>query len=79
MSSKSYIIFPYNQAYESLTEGLGRTASAIIRTPLKVYQHGAGAGSALATAFRSAPGAVIAPISASAGAVHYALLGLRNR
>ncbi|XP_078159359.1 autophagy 2 [Carex rostrata] len=66
------------QAYESLTEGLGRTASALIRTPLKVYQHGAGAGSAFATAFRSAPGAVIAPISASAGAVHYALLGLRN-
>ncbi|KAJ4816705.1 Autophagy-related protein 2 [Rhynchospora pubera] len=66
------------QAYESLTEGLGRTASAIIRTPLKVYQRGAGAGSALATAFRSTPGAVIAPISASAGAVHYALLGLRN-
>ncbi|KAJ3694804.1 hypothetical protein LUZ60_000181 [Juncus effusus] len=66
------------QAYESLTEGIGRSASALIGTPLKAYQRGAGAGSALASAFKSAPSAVVAPVSASARAVHYALLGLRN-
>ena len=67
------------QAYESLSDGLGRTASALIGTPLKVYQRGAGAGSALATAVRGAPAAVIAPVAASARAAHYTLLGVRNR
>nr|XP_010932621.1 autophagy-related protein 2 isoform X1 [Elaeis guineensis] len=66
------------QAYESLTDGLGRTASALLGTPLKAYQRGAGAGSALGTALRAAPAAAVAPVSASARAVHCALLGLRN-
>ncbi|KAL6631366.1 hypothetical protein ACP70R_028216 [Stipagrostis hirtigluma subsp. patula] len=66
------------QAYESLTDGLGRTASALIGNPIKVYSRGAGAGSALATAICGAPAAAVAPMSASARAVHYALLGLRN-
>ncbi|XP_020091189.1 autophagy-related protein 2 isoform X3 [Ananas comosus] len=66
------------QAYESLSDGLGRSASALFGTPLKVYQRGAGARSALASAFRAAPAAAIAPVSASARAVHCALLGLRN-
>nr|CAD1835608.1 unnamed protein product [Ananas comosus var. bracteatus] len=70
-------IFIY--AYESLSDGLGRSASALFGTPLKVYQHGAGARSALTSAFRAAPAAAIAPVSASARAVHCALLGLRNR
>lgn len=66
------------QAYESLTDGLGRTASALIGNPIKVYNRGAGAGSALATAICGAPAAAVAPVSASARALHYALLGLRN-
>ncbi|RRT58181.1 hypothetical protein B296_00023591 [Ensete ventricosum] len=67
------------QAYESLSDGFGRTASAILGTPLKSYQRGAGAGSAIGTAIRGAPAAAIAPFSASARAVHCTLLGLRNR
>ncbi|AQK83593.1 autophagy-related protein 2 isoform X2 [Zea mays] len=66
------------QAYESLTDGFGRTSSAIIGNPIKVYNRGAGVGSVLATAICGAPAAAVAPISASARALHYALLGLRN-
>ncbi|WOL12704.1 autophagy-related protein [Canna indica] len=66
------------QAYESLSDGFGRTTSALLATPLKAYQRGAGAGSVLATAIRGAPAAAIAPFSASARAVHCTLLGLRN-
>ncbi|KAL5788358.1 hypothetical protein ACOSP7_005307 [Xanthoceras sorbifolium] len=66
------------QAYESISDGLGRSASALVRAPLKKYQRGASAGSALATAVRGVPAAAIAPASACATAVHYALLGLRN-
>lgn len=51
----------------------------MLGSPLKAYQRGGGAGSALATAIRGAPAAAIAPISASARAVHCTLLGLRNR
>ncbi|CAL5043373.1 unnamed protein product [Urochloa decumbens] len=65
------------QAYESLTDGFGRTASALIGNPIKVYNR-AGAGSALATAICGAPAAAVAPVSASARAFHYALVGLRN-
>lgn len=67
------------QAYESLSSGLEKSASALVQTPLKKYQRGAGAGSALAAAVRAVPAAAIAPASACAGAVHYALLGFRNR
>jgi autophagy-related protein 2 len=66
------------QAYESLSGGLGKSASALVRTPLKKYQRGASAGSALATAVRNVPAAAIAPASACASAVHYTLLGIRN-
>ncbi|PON69112.1 Autophagy-related protein [Parasponia andersonii] len=66
------------QAYESLSNGLEKSASALVGTPLKKYQRGAGAGSALAAAVRAVPAAAIAPASACAGAVHYALLGFRN-
>uniref|UniRef100_J3MD50 Autophagy-related protein 2 n=1 Tax=Oryza brachyantha TaxID=4533 RepID=J3MD50_ORYBR len=66
------------KAYESLTDGFGRTASALIGNPIKVYNRGAGAGSALATAICGAPGAAVAPVSASVRAVHYTLLGIRN-
>ncbi|KAJ4825810.1 hypothetical protein Tsubulata_039760 [Turnera subulata] len=66
------------QAYESLSDGLGKSASALVRTPLKKYQRGASAGTALATAVRAVPAAAIAPVSACAGAAHYALLGIRN-
>ncbi|KAJ4963605.1 hypothetical protein NE237_023544 [Protea cynaroides] len=38
------------QAYESLSDGLEKTASALVGAPLKTYQRGAGAGSALASA-----------------------------
>ncbi|XP_062022613.1 autophagy-related protein 2 isoform X2 [Rosa rugosa] len=67
-----------HQAYESLSDGLGKSASALVRTPLKKYQRGAGAGSALASAVRAVPAAAIAPASACASAVHCALLGFRN-
>ncbi|XP_064967995.1 autophagy-related protein 2-like isoform X3 [Musa acuminata AAA Group] len=67
------------QAYESLSDGFGRTTSALLVTPLKAYQRGAGTGSVLATAIRGTPAAAIAPLSASARAVHWTLLGLRNR
>ncbi|XP_024029007.1 autophagy-related protein 2 [Morus notabilis] len=66
------------QAYESLSNGLEKSASALVQTPLKKYQRGAGAGSALAAAVRAVPAAAIAPASACAGAVHYTLLGFRN-
>lgn len=63
------------QAYESLTDGLGRTASALIGNPIKVYNRGGSTGSILATAICGAPAAAVAPVSASARAMHYALLG----
>ncbi|CAI0556950.1 unnamed protein product [Linum tenue] len=66
------------QAYSNLSDGLGKSASALVRTPLKKYQYGASAGSALATAARGIPAAGIAPVSACASAAHSALLGLRN-
>ncbi|ERM97144.1 autophagy-related protein 2 isoform X1 [Amborella trichopoda] len=66
------------QAFESLTHGLGRTASALVGTPLKAYQRGAGAGTALVGAVRAAPSAIVAPVSAAACAAHCALLGMRN-
>ncbi|XP_062091472.1 autophagy-related protein 2 [Humulus lupulus] len=66
------------QAYESLSTGLEKSASALVGTPLKKYQRGAGAGSALAAAVRAVPAAAIAPASACAGAVHYTFLGFRN-
>ena len=67
------------QACESISDGLGKTASALVRTPLKRYQRGAGAGSAIASAVQAAPAAASVPASATARALHYALLGVRNR
>ena len=46
---------------------------------MKRYQRGAGAGSAIASAVQAAPAAAIVPASATARALHYALLGVRNR
>ncbi|PPD78601.1 hypothetical protein GOBAR_DD24471 [Gossypium barbadense] len=66
------------QAYESISNGLGKSASALVQTPLKKYQRGASASSALATAVRAVPTAAIAPASGCASAIHCALLGLRN-
>ncbi|XP_077225008.1 autophagy 2 [Tasmannia lanceolata] len=66
------------QAYESLSDGLGKAANALVGNPLKTYQRGAGAASALLSAVRSAPAAAIAPASATARAAHCALLGVRN-
>ncbi|OMO74070.1 hypothetical protein CCACVL1_16949 [Corchorus capsularis] len=66
------------QAYESISDGLEKSASALVQTPLKKYQRGATAGSALATAVRAVPAAAIAPASGCASALHCALLGLRN-
>jgi hypothetical protein len=67
------------QAYESLTDGLGRTASALIGNPIKVYNRGGGPGSVLTTAICATPVAVVAPVSAFARAIHRVLLGARNR
>lgn len=72
-------MFSSLQAYESLSDGLGKSASALVRTPLKNFQRGASAGSALASAVRAVPAAAIAPVSACASALHYTLLGVRNR
>lgn len=69
----------FYQAYESLSDGLGKTASALIHTPMKTYQRGGGAGSAFVSAVRGAPAAAIAPASAAAQALRCALLGVRNR
>ncbi|XP_021738462.1 autophagy-related protein 2-like [Chenopodium quinoa] len=66
------------RAYESLSDGLGKTASALIHTPMKAYQRGGGASSAIVSAVRGAPVAAIAPASAAAQALHCALLGVRN-
>uniref|UniRef100_A0A2P2KFX3 Autophagy-related protein 2 n=1 Tax=Rhizophora mucronata TaxID=61149 RepID=A0A2P2KFX3_RHIMU len=66
------------QAYESLSDGLGKSASALVRKPFNQYQRGTSAGSALATAVRAVPGAAIAPVTACASAAHHALLGIRN-
>ncbi|KAF5180466.1 Autophagy-related protein [Thalictrum thalictroides] len=66
------------QAYESLGDGLGKSASALVGNPLKTYQRGGGAGSALASAVCGAPSAAIAPASAAVHALHCALLGARN-
>lgn len=66
------------QAYESLSDGLGKTASAIIHTPMKLYQRGGGAGSAIVSAVRGAPMAAIAPASAAAEALHCTFLAVRN-
>ncbi|KAK3036478.1 hypothetical protein RJ639_030825 [Escallonia herrerae] len=66
-------------AYESINDGLGKSAAALVQTPLKRYQRGVGVGSALATAVKAAPVAVIAPASAAARAAHCVLLGVRNR
>ena len=73
------LMFCFWQAYESLSDGLGKSASALVGTPLKKYQRGAGALSALTPAVRAVLAAAIAPASASATAVHYTLLGFRNR
>ncbi|XVF67592.1 hypothetical protein PTKIN_Ptkin10aG0133500 [Pterospermum kingtungense] len=66
------------QAYESISDGFEKSASALVQTPLKKYQRGATASTALATAFRAVPTAAIAPASACASAIHCALLGFRN-
>jgi autophagy-related protein 2 len=78
LSNKAFVL-SNSQAYESLSDGLGKSASALVRAPFKKYQLGASAGSALATAVQAVPAAAIAPVSACAGAAHCALLGLRNR
>lgn len=67
------------QAYESISDGLGKSASALVRTPLKRYQRGDGMGAALATVVQSTPVAAVAPVSAAARAMRCALLGVRNR
>ncbi|CAA2991579.1 autophagy-related 2 [Olea europaea subsp. europaea] len=66
------------QAFESIGDGLGKSASALVQTPLKKYQRGAGVGSALVTAVQGAPVAAIAPASAVVRAAHCAFLGFRN-
>ncbi|XP_023532824.1 autophagy-related protein 2 isoform X1 [Cucurbita pepo subsp. pepo] len=66
------------KAYESISDGLGKSASALVRTPLKKYQRGGSTVSALATAVQAIPAAAIAPASACASAIHYTFLGLRN-
>ncbi|KAI5076002.1 hypothetical protein GOP47_0008067 [Adiantum capillus-veneris] len=65
------------QAYESLSQGLERTASSLIGQPLKAY-HKEGPSMAVASALRAAPSAAVAPAVAAAGALHCALLGLRS-
>lgn len=71
--------FLISQAYESISDGLGKSASALVRTPLKRYQRGDGAGSAFVSAIQATPEAAIAPAAAAARALHCALLGVRNR
>ncbi|GJR81783.1 autophagy-related protein 2 [Tanacetum coccineum] len=58
------------QAFETITDGLGKSALALVQTPLKNYQRGDDVGSALSTAVQAAPGASIAPALAAARAIH---------
>eukprot|EP00245_Coleochaete_scutata_P001805 TRINITY_DN1225_c0_g1_i4.p1 TRINITY_DN1225_c0_g1~~TRINITY_DN1225_c0_g1_i4.p1 ORF type:complete len:584 (+),score=89.76 TRINITY_DN1225_c0_g1_i4:230-1753(+) len=67
-----------HQACERMSQGLERTANALVGNPIKMYQKGAGAGAAMATALRAAPAAAIGVSVHTAGAVHTALLGVRN-
>ncbi|KAE9447189.1 hypothetical protein C3L33_20913, partial [Rhododendron williamsianum] len=76
MALPSFGMFLISQAYESISDGLGKSASALVRTPLKRYQRGDGAGSAFVSAIQAA--AATAPASAAARAVYCALLGVRN-
>ncbi|CAJ1939435.1 unnamed protein product [Sphenostylis stenocarpa] len=66
------------QQVKCQNDGLGKSASVLVQNPLKKFQRGSGAGPALAAAVRAVPAAAIAPASACASAVHYALLGFRN-
>ncbi|KAL9231607.1 hypothetical protein vseg_006811 [Gypsophila vaccaria] len=66
------------QACESLGDGFGKSAAAVIHNPMKTYRRDGSAGSALVTAFKGAPVAAIAPASAAAQALHFALVGVRN-
>ncbi|KAL3515269.1 hypothetical protein ACH5RR_022171 [Cinchona calisaya] len=66
------------QACESISDGLGKSASALVRTPFKRYQRGDGMGSALATVVQATPIAAVAPASAAVRAINLALLGVRN-
>ncbi|XP_031482681.1 autophagy-related protein 2 isoform X1 [Nymphaea colorata] len=66
------------QAYKTLAHGFGKSASALVGNPMKSYNRGASAGSALASAAKSAPAAAVAPATAAVGAIHCALLGVRN-
>ncbi|CAN6439012.1 unnamed protein product [Victoria cruziana] len=66
------------QAYKTLAHGFGKSASVLVGNPLKSYSRGASAGSALASAAKSAPAAAVAPATAAVGAIHCALLGVRN-
>ncbi|EFJ17828.1 hypothetical protein SELMODRAFT_113891 [Selaginella moellendorffii] len=68
----------FQQAYESLAQGLERTAISLVGNPVKVYQRGGGAGEALANAIKASPAAILAPASATADAVRHAFLGVRN-
>ncbi|CAN8258801.1 unnamed protein product [Cochlearia groenlandica] len=66
------------QACESISDGIGKSASALVRAPLKKYQRGDGAGSAFATAVQGVPTAAIATASAVARAGHTTFVGFRN-
>ncbi|KAK4784612.1 hypothetical protein SAY86_018980 [Trapa natans] len=66
------------KACESLRDGMGKSASVLVQSPIKKYHQGAGAGAAITTAVKAVPAATIASVSACASAVHYTLLGLRN-
>ncbi|KAJ0983593.1 hypothetical protein J5N97_011848 [Dioscorea zingiberensis] len=56
------------RACESISDGLGRTASALVGTPFKTHSSAGEvwAGPALVTAILAAPAAAMAPVSASA-------------
>lgn len=58
---------------------MGKSASMLVQNPIKRYHQGAGAGAAVTTAVKAVPAATIASVSACASAVHYTLLGVRNR
>ena len=67
------------QANESLSDGLEKSASALVGNPLKKYQRGARALSAMTSAVWAIPAAAMAPAFACATAIHYTPLGFRNR
>eukprot|EP00898_Chlorokybus_atmophyticus_P006013 jgi/Chlat1/6412/Chrsp45S06026 len=66
------------QARETLVRGFESAAATVVGTPMKAFQRGSSTRNAVASVFKAAPAAAVAPASAAALALHRTLLGVRN-